>query len=263
MHRVTPLLLAAALASAAGAATAQDFVFGWNPRTGDVWVDDTLSDMNRYGYRYRESFVDELVRYYDAPRDYVTELLVQQRWAPGDVYYACAIGEVIGRSCRYVADEWERDHGQGWGALAQRLGIKPGSEEFHRLKQGFVPTYDRWARPIRLDEHLRTEFPDRGNEDLVREIRRDLRDDDGRANGRGNDRANDRGNGRGNSANARGNGNGNDKANGNSGKAGKAGGSHGRGNSGKADGSKAKAKAKGKGKGNQGKGNQGKGNGKD
>ena len=188
MRRFTPILLAAALVSAAGAATAQDFVFGWNPRTGDVWVDDTLGDMNQYGYRYRESFVDELVRYYDAPRDYVTELLVQQRWAPGDVYYACAIGEVIGRSCRYVADEWEQDHGQGWGALAQRLGIKPGSAEFHRLKKGFVPTYDRWARPIELDNDLVRVFPDRRRVTIVD---RDLRiGADGRSNdkARGNDK---------------------------------------------------------------------------
>jgi hypothetical protein len=61
-----------------------------------------------------------------------------------------------------VVDQWQQDHGQGWGVLAQRLGIKPGSAEFHRLKKGFVPTYDRWARPIRIDDSLRIDFPDRG-----------------------------------------------------------------------------------------------------
>ncbi|MCJ0826759.1 hypothetical protein MQC88_12485 [Luteimonas sp. 50] len=163
MHRTfKALALAAALSTAAGGVAAQDFVFGWNPRTGDVWVDNTLNDINQYGYRYREPFVDEMARYYGAPRDLVTDLLVNQRWAPGDVYYACAIAQVIGQPCRYVADQWQQDHGQGWGVLAQRLGIKPGSPEFHRLKKGFVPTYDRWARPIRIDDSLRIEFPDRG-----------------------------------------------------------------------------------------------------
>lgn len=163
MHRKLATTLLAALLAGSGAAAAQDFVFGWNPRSGDVWVDRTLGDMNQYGYRYRESFIDELVRYYAAPRDYVTGLLVTERWAPGDVYYACAIGQAIGRSCRYVAEEWQRDHGQGWGALAQRMGIKPGSAEFHRLKQGFVPTYDHWARPLPLDDALHSAFPDRGH----------------------------------------------------------------------------------------------------
>ena len=154
------LALAAALSALAGTAVAQDFSLGWNPRSGDVWVDSQLDDVNRYGGRYREPFVDELVRYQGAPRSLVTELL-DRRWAPGDVYMACSIAAIIGRPCRYVADEWERDHGQGWGELAKRMGIKPGSTEFHRLKRGFVPTYDRWGRPIVIDTELSRDFPGR------------------------------------------------------------------------------------------------------
>jgi hypothetical protein len=163
-RRLKTLALALALTATAAAAVAQDYVFGWNPRTGDAWVDTRLDDINRYGYRYRDPFVDEMTRYYGAPRDLVTDLLSNRRWAPGDVYYACAIAQVIGRPCRYVVDAWDRDHGQGWGAVAQRLGIKPGSPEFHRLKRGFVPTYDRWDRPIVLDDDLRRAFPGRGND---------------------------------------------------------------------------------------------------
>ena len=156
------LALAVALAAASGGVVAQDFVFGFNPRSGDVWIDTQLRDMNNYGYRYREPFIDEMVRYHGAPRDLVRDLLVNERWAPGDIYYACSIASIIGRPCRYVVDQWERDHGQGWGVMAKRMGIKPGSAEFHRLKKGFVPTYDRWARPINLDDDLRRAFPDRG-----------------------------------------------------------------------------------------------------
>jgi hypothetical protein len=78
------------------------------------------------------------------------------------VYYACALASILGRPCRYVVDYYEANRGQGWGVVAQRLGIKPGSSEFHRLKKGFVPTYDRWARPIDLDDDLRREYPNRG-----------------------------------------------------------------------------------------------------
>jgi hypothetical protein len=154
--------LAALLVVFTGTVAAQDFSFGWNPRSGDAWVDSQLDDVNRYGSRYREPFVDEMVRYYGAPRDLVTELLVTRRWAPGDIYYACAIAQTLGRPCRYVVDEWDRNHGKGWGAVAKELGIKPGSAEFHRLKRGFVPTYDRWARPIDIDADLRKDFPNRG-----------------------------------------------------------------------------------------------------
>lgn len=165
MHRkLKAIALAIALSATTGSVVAQDFVFNWNPRSGDVWVDTRLSDINQYGYRYRDPFIDEMNRYYGAPRDLVYGLIVNQRWAPGDVYYACSIAQVIGRPCRYVVDEWERDHGQGWGVIAQRLGIKPGSAEFHRLKRGFVRSYDRWGRPIAIDADLRPDFPNRGHD---------------------------------------------------------------------------------------------------
>ncbi len=157
-----PFVLAAALAAGLGSAHGQTFSLNWNPRSGDVWVDSQLADVNRYGSRYRDPFIDEMVRYHDAPRDLVTELLVNRRWAPGDVYYACTIAQVIGRPCGYVADEWQQHHGEGWGAMAKRLGIKPGSAEFHRLKKGFVPTFDRWSRPITLDAELHRVYPNRG-----------------------------------------------------------------------------------------------------
>lgn len=155
-----PLLLAFALAAGAPA-FAQDAATGFDPRTGDAWVDTWLDDINRYGRAYREPFVDELVRYHGAPRELVVELLGRPGWAPGDVYYACRLASVLGRPCRYVADEYARDREAGWGALAQRLGVKPGSAEFQRLKRGFVPTYDRWSRPIQLDADLERAYPGR------------------------------------------------------------------------------------------------------
>lgn len=162
--RKTRLLQALALASllAVGGVSAQTFSLNWNPRSGDVWVDTQLSDINRYGMQYRDPFIDEMVRYHGAPRDLVTDLLVTRRWAPGDVYYACTLASIIGRPCGYVADYWEKNHGQGWGVVAKQMGIKPGSAEFHRLKQGFVPSYDRWGRTIVLDDDLKRAYPNRG-----------------------------------------------------------------------------------------------------
>jgi hypothetical protein len=120
----------------------------WSPRTGDAWVDATLADINAYGGRYPGAFADELARYHAAPRDVVSALLAAPGWTPGDVYYACALAEAIGRSCRYVADERQAHPGEGWGALAQRLGVKPGSPQFHQLKDGFAGAYGRWGRPL-------------------------------------------------------------------------------------------------------------------
>jgi hypothetical protein len=121
---------------------------GWAPHTGDQWVDAALADINDYGSRYPDAFADELARYHAAPRDVVSALLAAPGWTPGDVYYACALAQAIGRSCRYVADERQSHPGEGWGALAQRLGVKPGSAQFHQLKDGFAGAYGRWGRPM-------------------------------------------------------------------------------------------------------------------
>lgn len=205
----TTFALAAAIAAmtATGVASAQDYSINWDPRSGDVWVDSQLQDVNRYGSRYREPFVNEMVRYYGAPRELVTDLLGTRNWAPGDVYYACALARQIGRPCRHVVDEWERDHGQGWGELAKRMGIQPGSPEFHRLKRGFVPTYDRWARPIRIDDDLARDFPDRDRGSRMRDegrgnsgkaARGGGKDENARASGKRQAEARDRGHGNGN-----------------------------------------------------------------
>jgi hypothetical protein len=36
----------------------------------------------------------------------------------------------------YILEKYKSGKGRGWGVLAKSLGIKPGSKEFHALKQG-------------------------------------------------------------------------------------------------------------------------------
>ena len=164
MRRVVHFALFALL-FASTASAAQDPAWPWEPRSGDPWIDAQLADINQYAARWPGPFADEIARYQGAPRSLVDELL-QRDWAPGDIYFACALAQASGRPCRAVANEWEQHHGEGWGALAQRLGIAPGSPAFHRLKRGFVPSYDRWGRPIHLDSSLHADFPDRAEETL-------------------------------------------------------------------------------------------------
>ena len=130
-------LLALTLAFAAGTAQAQlidNFAFGFSPRTGDAWVDAQLGDFNVLARGNTDGFIDDVVVTYGVPRVFVSELLYERRWHPGDVYYACALAHALGRPCREIADIYQRDHAQGWGVIAQRLGIKPGSAQFHALK---------------------------------------------------------------------------------------------------------------------------------
>jgi hypothetical protein len=127
--------------------TDQDRPAPWEPNTGDAVVDARLADINLYAQRFPDAFVDELVRYFDAPRPLMQELLGKGTHG-GDLFYACALAWVTGRPCRGVIETWQADGGQGWEAVARRLGVEPGDERARRLRAGIGQSYARWGRPL-------------------------------------------------------------------------------------------------------------------
>jgi hypothetical protein len=54
---------------------------------------------------------------------------------PADAYIALRLGEISRQPTEYVLEQYKANKGKGWGVLAKSLGIKPGSKEFHALKQ--------------------------------------------------------------------------------------------------------------------------------
>ena len=141
--RLAGIMLGLGLAFSAGAQALDSFVFGFSPRTGDAFVDAQLGDINVFASGNTDGFIDDVVLSFGAPRYLVREYYYDRRWAPGDIYYACALAHQLGRPCLDVLRIYERDHGQGWGAIAKRLGIKPGSAEFHALKGGVGKGHER------------------------------------------------------------------------------------------------------------------------
>jgi len=55
---------------------------------------------------------------------------------PSDAYMVFQLGHMSNRNHHEVLEEYQREHGKGWGRMAQDMGIKPGSAEFHALKRG-------------------------------------------------------------------------------------------------------------------------------
>lgn len=139
------LLLAGLLVLLAPAALAQDT--DGTSRTGDDSVDARLADIDRYAARYPDAFVDELVRYFDAPGELIEDQLEQGR-APGDLYYACALARVSGRPCRGVLEAWAAGHADGWEGIAREIGVVPGGARATRMREGVAESYLRWGRPL-------------------------------------------------------------------------------------------------------------------
>ena len=128
---VCSLVLGLSFCTGAGASS---IAVGYNPHTGDLWLDAQLGQVDGYGRDNGDYFIDDIIISFGAPRYLVRELYYGRRWAPGDIYYACAIAYQARRPCAEVVGAYEKDRGQGWGVIAQRMGIKPGSAQFHALK---------------------------------------------------------------------------------------------------------------------------------
>jgi hypothetical protein len=55
---------------------------------------------------------------------------------PADAFMVLQVGQMTQKEPEQVLEQYERNKGKGWGVIAQELGIKPGSDEFHALKDG-------------------------------------------------------------------------------------------------------------------------------
>lgn len=55
---------------------------------------------------------------------------------PADAYMLLRLGEMSSTPTDQVIQRYNSDKDKGWGALAKSLNIKPGSPEFHALKNG-------------------------------------------------------------------------------------------------------------------------------
>lgn len=53
-----------------------------------------------------------------------------------DAYMILRLRELSHRHYDEVIRAYRKYQGQGWGVMAKKLGIKPGSAEFHALKRG-------------------------------------------------------------------------------------------------------------------------------
>lgn len=64
------------------------------------------------------------------------DVIVKAVAQPADAFMVLQLSQMAHVEPRLVLQRYQRSQSKGWGALAQELGIKPGSRDFHRLKNG-------------------------------------------------------------------------------------------------------------------------------
>lgn len=138
----------AALAQPASAQQAAPATPPYDAGTGDAWIDARLKDLNDYAPRYPDAFADEISRYLDVPRGYVVALGQQPGWAPGDVYFACALGKVLAQPCRAVVRARTHDAENGWKGIAGRVAGEGKPVPTRALRDLLRASYAHWDRPL-------------------------------------------------------------------------------------------------------------------
>jgi hypothetical protein len=108
---------------------------GYAAKTGDSGFDMYLSDLNVSARTDIGGFKSRLSLQYGVPEARIGVMLNKHKMAPADVYMAIRISSIAGISVDVVMGQYRANRGNGWGAIAKNLGIKPGSREFHTLKQ--------------------------------------------------------------------------------------------------------------------------------
>ena len=109
----------------------------YDAKTGDSALDTTLGDLNVQTHGGNLSdFISNLSLSYNIPKIKIEDLLFKIEMTPADAYMTVGIAKITNKPIHEVVDEYKANKGKGWGVIAKRLGIKPGSKEFHALKKG-------------------------------------------------------------------------------------------------------------------------------
>ena len=105
------------------------------PGTATASLDTFLKEVDVSASKDMGSFRADLRLTFDVSNGTVDGLF-EVMSKPSDVYMCLRIGEVAKQPIDRVVEEHHKHKSQGWGVIAKNLGIKPGSAEFHALKEG-------------------------------------------------------------------------------------------------------------------------------
>lgn len=102
--------------------------------TGSAQLDADLNIINARASTDFGPFKADVSVLYNISEKKIDDMHEIVHMAPGEIYFALEISKLSRTSIDHVITVYKENKGKGWGYIAQEAGIKPGSSEFHQLK---------------------------------------------------------------------------------------------------------------------------------
>lgn len=102
--------------------------------TGDADLDKALFALNNDAKNAVDAFKADAIEKFNVAANTIDNLLGIHHMDPSDVIMALEISHITTKPIETVATNFDKNKGKGWGEIAKEMGIKPGSKEFHELK---------------------------------------------------------------------------------------------------------------------------------
>ncbi len=98
-------------------------------------LDSFLTNLNIQAKSDMNGFSVKLGAQFGIPGSQV-QAVIRTVDTPADAFMVFQLGQMTGKPPETVVQVYKSSKGKGWGVIAKELGIKPGSREFHALKNG-------------------------------------------------------------------------------------------------------------------------------
>jgi hypothetical protein len=102
--------------------------------TGNVQFDSDLNIINTHARTDLSAFRRDMRLSYNISEKKFDYMNTNLRMFPGEIYLTLEISRIAKVTLDEVLTVYKRHKSKGWGVIAKQLGIKPGSAEFHQLK---------------------------------------------------------------------------------------------------------------------------------
>lgn len=103
--------------------------------TGNSEMDADLSKINVNAKLDFGAFKTNLNLTYNISEKKIDYLSISVKMEPAEIYLALELTKLSGKSIDDVVEIYKVHKEKGWEYIAKQIGIKPGSPEFHKLKE--------------------------------------------------------------------------------------------------------------------------------